>query len=90
MKYRVSYSLKPMMSARDLDNYSHGKYQCHVLLQTRKGQPVVISQHKDTGVWMVGHGFSTIFFSTKAEALAYCKGRFLDLGGQPLRHKRDE
>ena len=90
MKQRFYYGTQPKLSTKDVDNFSHGKYQCHVLLQTGKGQPVVISQHKDTGIWMVGHGFSTVYFGTKAEALAYCRGRFLELDGKPLRHKRDE
>ena len=32
----------------------------------------------------VQNGFSTVFFGTKAEALAYCKGRFFDAYGQAV------
>ena len=84
MRYPVFYSMKPSLSMMNVDNFSHGDYKCHVLLQTKRGAPVVISQHKDTGIWMVGHGFSTVVFGTKAEALAYCKGRFYDLDGQAV------
>jgi hypothetical protein len=45
---------------------------------------VVISRHKDLDIWMVGYGFSTVYIGTKAEALAYCKGRFRDLDGQAV------
>ena len=31
-----------------------------------------------------GDGFSNVFFGTKAEALAYCKGRFFDTDGQAV------
>lgn len=84
MKFRVFYGMKPKMSSKDLDSFSHGKYQCCVLLQTKRGAPVAISEHKDTGIWKVTHGFSTVLFGTKAEALAYCKGRFLDLDGKAV------
>ena len=49
-----------------------------------KGEPVAISQHKDTGIWRVSFGFSTVFFATYDEALAYCKGRFFDLDGKAV------
>lgn len=84
MKRRFYYGTQPTLSNRDKDSFSQGKYQCQVLLTTKKGQPVVISRHKDLDIWMVGYGFSTVYFGTKAEALAYCKGRFRDLDGQAV------
>ena len=84
MKRRFYYGSQPMLSNRDKDSFSRGKYQCQVLLTTKKGQPVVISEHKDSGIWKVNHGFSTVCFGTKAEALAYCKGRFRDRAGQSV------
>ena len=82
MKFRIFYDLQPKLTAKDADSFSRGDYKCRILLQTRRGAPVVISEHKDTGIWRVGHGFSTVVFGTKAEALAYCRGRFLDLDGK--------
>ena len=87
MRFPVFFGTKPKLSIEDMDNFSRGKYQCRVLLQNKNGYPVVISEHKDTGVWKVNHGFSTVVFGTKAEALAYCKDRFLDLDGRPFRNK---
>ena len=37
-----------------------------------------------TGCLKVQHGFSTVFFGTRADALAYCKGRFYDANGQAV------
>ena len=84
MKRRIFYGMKPKLSRNDLDNFSRGKYQCRVLLQNKRGFPVVISDHQDTGVWRVTHSFSNMVFGTKAEALAYCRGRFLDLDGKAV------
>ena len=82
MRFPVFFGTKLKLSMNDVDNFSRGKYQCRILLQNKRGAPVVISEHKDTGIWKVGHGFSTVVFGTKAEALAYCRGRFLDLDGK--------
>ena len=84
MKFRIFYDLKPKFAAKDADSFSRGDYKCRILMQTRRVAPVVISEHKDTGVWKVNHGFSTVVFDTKAEALAYCRGRFLDLDGKAV------
>ena len=81
MKFRIFYDRKPKFTAKDVESFSRGDYQCRILLQTKRGAPVAISEHKDSGIWKVNHGFSTVCFGTKAEALAYCKGRFLDLDG---------
>ena len=82
MRFPVFYGTKPKLSINDLDNFSRGDYKCRILLQTKRGAPVAISEHKDTGIWKVSHGFSNVVFGTKAEALDYCKGRFLDLDGK--------
>ena len=81
---RIFYGGKPRLSAKDTDSFSRGNYKCQILLQTKKGQPVAISQHQDRDIWKVQHGFSTLVFATKGEALAYCKDRFLDLDGQAV------
>ena len=84
MRFPVFYGTKPKLSMNDVDNFSRGDYKCRVLLQTKRGAPVAISVHKDIGIWKVTHGFSTVVFGTKAEALAYCKDRFLDLDGKAV------
>lgn len=85
MRFRFFYGIKPKLTPKDADSFSHGNYKCYQLLQNKKGQPVAISQHKDTGIWKVHHGFSTVLFGTKAEAMDYCRERFCDLSGNPLR-----
>ena len=82
MKFKFFFGGKPKFSQQDRACFSDKKYKCELLLQNRKGEPVAISQHKDTGVWRVSFGFSTVFFATYDEALAYCKGRFFDLDGK--------
>ena len=84
MKFRFFYDRKPKFIAKDVESFSRGDYKCRILLQTKRGAPVAISEHKDTGIWKVTHGFSTVVFGTKAEALAYCKDRFLDLDGKAV------
>ena len=79
MKFRFFYDRKPKLTARDTDCFSHGDYKCHHLFQNRHGQPVAISQHKGLGIWKVHHGFSTVFFGTEDEAMAYCGARYQDL-----------
>ena len=56
-----------------------------ILYKNRNTESLLeISQHKDTGIWRVSFGFSTVFFATYDEALAYCKGRFFDLDGKAV------
>lgn len=86
MKRKITYGSKPKFTANDKDIFSHGNYDCHFLLQNRKGQPVAVSQSKDPDfpVWKVEYGCSCLVFGSYAEAMAYCKGRFLDLSGKPV------
>ena len=84
MRFPVFYGTKPKLSVKDMDNFDRGDYKCRILLQTKRGAPVAISEHKDNGIWKVQHGFSTVVFATRAEAMAYCKDRFLDLDGQAV------
>ena len=44
----------------------------------------MISCNKAMDIWKVEYGLSSVFFGTKAEALAYCKGRFFDADGQAV------
>lgn len=84
MRFKFFFGSKPKFSHQDRAYFSDKKYKCELLLRNRKGDPVAISQHKDTGIWRVSFGFSTVFFATYDEALAYCKGRFFDLDGKAV------
>ena len=84
MRFPVFYGTKPKLSIKDMSNFDRGDYKCRVLLQTKRGTPVIISQHQNTGIWRVTHSFSNMVFGTKAEALAYCRDRFLDLDGKAV------
>ena len=84
MKHKFFYGIKPSIKSCSTADFSRKGYECHVLLQTKRGEPVVVSRNKDLNIWTVQNGFSTVFFGTKAEALAYCKGRFFDADGQAV------
>ena len=84
MKRRIFYGMKPKLSRNDMDDFSRSDYKCRILFQTKSGAPVIISEHQDNGIWSVTHGFSTVVFGTKSEALTYCRGRFLDLDGKAV------
>ena len=53
MRFPVFYGTKPKLSIKDVDNFDRGDYKCRTLLQTKRGAPVVISQHEDSGIWKV-------------------------------------
>ncbi len=84
---KIFYGSKPKLTNADKAQFSHGNYLCHTLLQTTNGQPVIISCHKDPEfqVWKVEYGIFCSFFGSYDEAMAYCKGRFRNLDGKPVR-----
>lgn len=84
MKNKFFYGTKPHINNYDPKDFSHGDYECCQLFQSKNGAPVVVSCSKSMDIWQVQYGFSTVFFGTKAEALAYCKGRFCDADGQAV------
>ena len=86
MKFKFTYGAKPKFTAKDVASFSHRGYDCRFLLQTAKGMPVAICQSTDPecNIWKVQNGFSSVFFGTKAEAMAYCKGRFFDSDGKAV------
>lgn len=47
MKLRFYYGTRPKLSIEDTDNFSRSDYKCRILLQTKRGAPVAISEHKD-------------------------------------------
>lgn len=82
MLKRVFYDLKPMLNKGWMASLSNAKYECKALLQTERGYPVAISKRrdKDMPIYRVSYGFSCLFFGSYAEAMAYCRGRFTELG----------
>ena len=84
MKHRFFYGTNPSINSYSPKDFSQKDYECSLLFQTKRGAPVMIARHKSLDIWKVQNGFSTVFFGTKAEALAYCKGRFFDADGQAV------
>ena len=84
MKFRFFYGGQPKYSQKDAASFSHRGYDCKLVIQNRKGDPVGIFRSTRDGIWKVQDGFSAVFFGTYEEALAYCKGRFLDLDGKEM------
>lgn len=84
MTHRFFYGLKSGINNLSTKDFSQKDYECSLLFQTKRGAPVVVVRHKNLDIWKVQNGFSTVFFGTKAEALAYCKGRFLDADEQAV------
>lgn len=84
MKHRLFYGLKPGINNLSTNDFSQKDYECSLLFQTKCSAPVVLARHKSLDIWKVQNGFSTVFFGTRAEAMAYCKGRFFDADGQAV------
>ena len=94
MKFKLFYSKRPHLTPADTDCFSHGDYTCRFLFQTKRGNPVALSEHNnpDPGVpaWKVQYGFSILCFDTYTEAIEYCRSRFFDLNGKPLCDRKGE
>lgn len=84
MKHRFFYGTRPSVNSYSPKDFSQKDYECGLVFQTTHGAPVVVSCHKSLDIWKVQNGLSSVFFGTKAEALAYCKGRFQDADGQAV------
>ena len=84
MRHKFFYGLKPGINNLSTKDFSQKDYECSMLFQTKRGAPVVVARNKNLDLWKVQNGFSTVFFGTKAEALAYCRGRFLDADGKAV------
>ncbi|MCE5193319.1 MAG: hypothetical protein ABFD13_05295 [Candidatus Cryosericum sp.] len=85
MKRKISCGPQPKLIAKDKDMFSRSNYECHILLQNRKGEPVPISQNNDPDfpVWKIEYAYSCMVFGSYDEAMAYCKGRFFDVRTVP-------
>ena len=84
MKHRFFYGLKPSINSYSPKDFSQKDYECSLLFQNKRGISVTVSRHKKLDIWKVQNGFSAVFYGTKAEALVYCKGRFLDADEQAV------
>ena len=84
MRHKFFYGMEPGINNLSTKDFSQKDYECSLLFQTKRGAPVVVTRHKSLEIWKVQNGFSTVFFGTKAEALAYCRGRFLDADGKAV------
>lgn len=78
---KIFYGTKPKLTEKDKKMFSRGNYDCKALMQTGKGEPVIISkcENSDYPAWRVEYNFSCVVFNTYDEALAFCKGRFMGL-----------
>lgn len=79
--YGEDHGLTPM----DKSRFDRPNCQCRELFQTRKGEPVAVSMYAETGLWKVQFGFSTVLFSSRREAMDFCRKRFYDLSGRALK-----
>lgn len=82
MKHFYFYGKYPELSRITVKGLSRKGYEGRLLFWSKRGNPVVVSRHKTLDIWKVEWGFSSVFFGTEAEALAYCKGRFSGTDGQ--------
>ena len=89
MKFKPIYNKKFRVTEADRAAFSTNDYTCMFILQTMKGQPVAISRSNDLNclIWRVQYGFSTIYFGDYADAMDYCRERFCDLNGKPIKRK---
>ncbi len=89
MKFKPVYNKKHRVTASDREAFTTQDYTCMFILQTMKGQPVAISRSNDLDclIWRVQYGFSTIYFGEYADAMDYCRERFCDLNGKPIKCK---
>ncbi len=81
MKQRFFYGGQPNIQGFDPKEFSRGQYECTNLFKSRSDCLVLVSHHKIRDIWKVEYGLSSVFFGTKAEALAYCKGLCADADG---------
>lgn len=54
---------------------SNAAYDCHIITETLKGEPVLILKRKTDSPmnWCVMQNFSTYFFFTRKEAIDFCE-----------------
>ena len=78
MKHKIFYGMKTQLRNADRYYFDKGDYTYKKLITTCSGNPVIISQRKDSKfpVLKVEEGFSCIVFASFAEAMAFCRDRY--------------
>lgn len=84
MKHKFFFGGQPAIKQYRAEDFSRDGYEGEVLLQTKRGIPVIVARNTTLDIWKVQWGLSTVFFGTKEEAMAFCKGRFFDADGQAV------
>lgn len=79
MKIFIGDTVK--LKSSDAKHFSRGNFTCRALMETHKGDPVVISQcqSEEFPFWKVEHGFHCMVFATKEEAMSFCKAHYRPL-----------
>lgn len=87
MRHKFFCGSKPKFTDSDKDMFSRGDYCCHRLLLTVDGKPVGITRHidPDVSLWKVVHGTFEAVFGSYEAAMEFCKDRYRDLDGKPIR-----
>ena len=87
MRFKINYGGKPTYDPKD---FSHGKFECKAVFQTRKGMPVVVSHSTDPAYdyWKVEYDFACVVFAEYQDALDFCAGRFFNTDGKPVKAVR--
>ena len=69
---------KPMMNA---SNYSDDKYEGVELRNSKQNKMVLIMHSKKPSPmgWKVVYGFSTVFFNSFSEAVAFCENHGMEM-----------
>ena len=82
MRHKFFFGGQPIIKQYRAEDFSREGYEGEVLLQTKRGIPVIVARNTTLDIWKVQWGLSTVVFGTKAEAMAYCKGRCFDSDGR--------
>ena len=82
MKHKFNYGGENTLSQKDKSRFSKGDYECMALMQTKDGNPVVISRHKsDEAKCKVEYGYSCLCFNSLDDAMEYCVKKFRSVEG---------
>lgn len=84
MRHKFFYGMELGIQNFSPKDFDQRDYDCHVIFQNKRSMPVAVSHHKTMDFWKVQNCFSSVFFGTQAEALAYFRGRFLNADGKAL------
>lgn len=73
-----------------LSDFSNDTYDCHIIMETLRGEPVLILKKKSDSPmnWCVMQGLSTCFFATRKEAIDFCEKHGCGIPKPPKQHRR--